>query len=121
MGSKAEMLARVWQREGKQGPLEVVLTTDVAAPVVLHWGVRQQGKGEWVQPSDKLWPQGSSKATETAIDTPFQACLLPALHWLLCTRGLCSLHAWALALFCAVVAHGCEVLYISLEGCSLTL
>ena len=72
MGSKSEMLATVWQHEGKDGPVEVELTSDVAAPMVLHWGVRKPGKGEWVRASEELWPQGSTKATETAVDSPFQ-------------------------------------------------
>lgn len=72
MGEKAEMLATVWQREGKKGPLEVVLTTDVAAPAVLHWGVRRHGKGEWLKPSDSLLPAGSTRATDTAVDSPLK-------------------------------------------------
>lgn len=64
----------VRQRDGKNGPLEVELVTDVAAPLVLHWGVRKHGRGDWSKPSEKLWPSGSTKATDTAIDSPFQVC-----------------------------------------------
>lgn len=72
MGDKSELLATVWQREGKNGPLQVTLTSDVAAALVLHWGVKRQGRGDWAKPPEALWPQGSTPATDTAVDTPFQ-------------------------------------------------
>ena len=36
--------------EGKQGPIHVTMTTDVAQDLFLHWGVRKQGGGDWVAP-----------------------------------------------------------------------
>ncbi|KAK9809702.1 hypothetical protein WJX73_007079 [Symbiochloris irregularis] len=72
MGDKSELLATVRQSEGKKGPLSLDLVTDAAAPLVLHWGVRKGGRGDWSKPSEKLWPSDSTKATDTAIDSPFQ-------------------------------------------------
>ena len=50
MGNKQEMVAAVRAPEGKQGRIEVALTTDVAQDLFLHWGVRKQGGGDWVAP-----------------------------------------------------------------------
>ena len=50
MGNKQEMVVAVRAPEGKQGPIEVALTTDVAQDLFLHWGVRKQGGGDWVAP-----------------------------------------------------------------------
>ena len=88
MGDKSELLATVRQSQGKSGPLAVEVVSDVAAPLVLHWGVRKSGRGDWSKPSEKLWPSGSTKATDTAIDSPFQV-----LGCLACTT--CSQHPTA--------------------------
>lgn len=50
MGNKQEMVVAVRAPEGKQGPIQVALTTDVAQDLFLHWGVRKQGGGDWVAP-----------------------------------------------------------------------
>ena len=50
MGNKQEMVVAVRAPEGKQGPIEVALTTDVAQDLFLHWGVRKQGGSDWVAP-----------------------------------------------------------------------
>src|SRR2546430_264448 len=50
LGNKTEMLVAVRQPEGKQGPTTVTLTTDQPADIVLHWGVRKGGKGDWLPP-----------------------------------------------------------------------
>jgi len=50
MGNKQEMVVAVRAPEGKQGLINVTLTTDVAQDLFLHWGVRKQGGGDWVAP-----------------------------------------------------------------------
>ena len=50
MGNKQEMVVAVRAPEGKQGPIEVTLTTDVPQDIFLHWGVRAHGRGDWVAP-----------------------------------------------------------------------
>lgn len=42
LGSSAELFAVV-QQEGDGQPYEVIITTDVQFPVVLHWGISKQG------------------------------------------------------------------------------
>ena len=54
MGNKQEMVVAVHAPEGKQGPIEVALTTDVAQDLFLHWGVRKQGGGDWMAPPKVL-------------------------------------------------------------------
>lgn len=50
MGNKQEMVVAVRAPEGKQGPINVTMTTDVAQDLFLHWGIRKQGGGDWVAP-----------------------------------------------------------------------
>ena len=50
MGNKQEMVVAVRAPEGKQGPINVTLTTDVPQDLFLHWGIRKQGGGDWVAP-----------------------------------------------------------------------
>lgn len=62
----------VKQPEGTEGSTSITVTTDQPNDMVMHWGVRKQGKGEWLAPPDSLIPKGSEQATETAWDTPLQ-------------------------------------------------
>ncbi|KAK9852315.1 hypothetical protein WJX84_008608 [Apatococcus fuscideae] len=72
MGNKQELLVTVKQPGGKEGATEVTMITDVAANVVLHWGVKKGQSGEWLLPEKDLWPEGSQDAgTGIAVDTPF--------------------------------------------------
>ena len=59
MGNKQELLVTVKQPDGKEGATEVTMITDVAADVVLHWGVKKGQSGDWLLPEKDLWPQGS--------------------------------------------------------------
>lgn len=59
MGNKQELLVTVRQPEGVEGTTEVSMITDVAADVVLHWGVKKGQSGDWLLPAKDLWPQGS--------------------------------------------------------------
>lgn len=59
MGNKQELLVTVRQPGGTEGTTEVTMITDVAASVVLHWGVKKGQSGEWLLPEKDLWPQGS--------------------------------------------------------------
>ena len=73
LGNKTELLVTVKQGEGPEGATNITVTTDQPSGMVMHWGVRKQGKGEWLAPPQGLIPQGSEQATETAWDTPLQA------------------------------------------------
>lgn len=72
LGNKTELLVTVKQPEGPEGSTTITLITDQSNDVVMHWGVRKQGKGEWLAPPESLIPKGSEQATETAWDTPLQ-------------------------------------------------
>ena len=73
MGNKTELLVAVRQPEGQKGPTNITLTTDQPAGVIMHWGVKKQGKGEWLAPPKEIIPKGSEKATDIAYETPLQA------------------------------------------------
>ena len=62
----------VAQPEGLQGSTSITLTTDQPNSMVMHWGVKQKGKGDWSAPPDSLIPKGSEKTTDIAWDTPLQ-------------------------------------------------
>ena len=64
LGNKAEMLVSVWRREGKEGPISVELTTDLSADMVLHWGVKRKGLGDWLAPPEDIIPEGSTILSE---------------------------------------------------------
>ena len=50
LGDKAELLVAVRQPDGPQGATAITLTSDLATPAVLHWGVKRRGKrGEWLR------------------------------------------------------------------------
>lgn len=73
MGNKSEMLVAVRAPEGKQGPIEVSLTTDLAADAFLHWGVRKGASSDWGAPPKEIWPEESTpvEGNAAAVDTPF--------------------------------------------------
>jgi hypothetical protein len=73
MGNKSEMLVAVRAPEGKQGPIQVTLTTDLAAEAFLHWGVRRGASSDWLAPPDSILPPESARVEDNAaaVDTPF--------------------------------------------------
>jgi hypothetical protein len=45
----------VRQPDGPEGSTAVTLTSDLATPAVLHWGVKRRGKrGEWLRPPKEV-------------------------------------------------------------------
>ena len=78
MGDQQEMLITVRQPEG-QGPKQVQVVSDCSTPLVLHWGVRTGGQGEWLLPSEKLWPPGTSKVTDIAAESACKVRAAPHL------------------------------------------
>jgi hypothetical protein len=51
LGDKAELLVAVRQPDGPEGATAITLSSDLATPAVLHWGVKRRGKrGEWLRP-----------------------------------------------------------------------
>jgi hypothetical protein len=69
-----ELLVAVRQPEGKDGPLDITLTTDMPGEVFLHWGVKKGGKEDWYLPPADLRPANSLAPPQDsiALDTPFQ-------------------------------------------------
>ncbi|GMH39379.1 hypothetical protein BSKO_07277 [Bryopsis sp. KO-2023] len=85
MGSREEIFAAVKQ-EVENGPYKVIITTDAAFPLVLHWGIAKGGRGrQWVVPPESLLPLASriyddGKAAETAfLDCGDEECDLETL------------------------------------------
>lgn len=79
LGSKSELLVSVKQTDpamGDDSPVEVVLTTDAASDMVLHWGVKKSGRsGDWKRPSENFLPKGSVLLKDgIAAETEFTRC-----------------------------------------------
>jgi alpha-glucan,water dikinase len=79
LGSKSELLVTVKQTDpamGEDSPVEVILTTDTASDVVLHWGVKKSGRsGDWKRPSENFLPKGSVLLKDgIAAETEFTRC-----------------------------------------------
>lgn len=64
------MLVSVWRLEGKEGPTTVQLSTDLSADMVLHWGVKRSGKGDWLAPPEETIPEGSTILSEVGSRLP---------------------------------------------------
>lgn len=72
LGNKTELLVTVHQPQGHQGPSSIALVTDQPAGMVMHWGVKKQGKGDWLAPPQAIIPKGSEQATDIAWETPLE-------------------------------------------------
>lgn len=74
LGSKSELLVSVW-KEGEDEPYRVVLTTDTASDVVMHWGVRKGTGRDWKQPDGTLLTDETELVPGgKAAETPFEGC-----------------------------------------------
>lgn len=84
MGSKSEMLVVVKQDDpnDSSSPIEVIFTTDAAADMVLHWGVKKTGRSaQWKRPEEALLPPGSVLLKDgIAAETPFTGCDAEECH-----------------------------------------
>ncbi len=49
----------------------ISIITDIAGPLILHWGVAIKTPYEWSQPSDSLLPEGTALFEDLAAQTPF--------------------------------------------------
>ena len=49
----------------------VRLITDLAGPLILHWGVAKRSRHEWALPPPSLWPVGTTVFQEKAAQSPF--------------------------------------------------
>jgi len=80
LGSKSELLVSVW-KDGEKDPYRVVLTTDNASDMIMHWGVRK-GKGrDWKKPPKGLLPEGTEMVTDgIAAETEFSGCTDDECH-----------------------------------------
>jgi alpha-glucan,water dikinase len=79
LGSKSEMLVAVKRIDpgmGDDSPIEVVLTTDAASDMILHWGVKKSGRsGDWKRPDENFLPKGSVLLKDgIAAETEFTRC-----------------------------------------------
>eukprot|EP00899_Mesostigma_viride_P027488 jgi/Mesvir1/7924/Mv11848-RA.3 len=50
---------------------QVVLTTDVTTPLVLHWGVARNDPGEWVLAPAPVRPKDTKQVSPASVETPF--------------------------------------------------
>jgi len=74
LGSKSELLVSVW-KEGESEPYRVVLTTDTASDVVMHWGVRKGTARDWKKPDASMLTETSELVPDgKAAETPFEGC-----------------------------------------------
>lgn len=73
LGNKSELLVTVHQPEGQTGASTITLMTDQPAGMVMHWGVKKHGKGDWSPPPKEIIPRGSEQATDIAWETPLEA------------------------------------------------
>lgn len=56
-------------------PVTVLVSTDVASSVVLHWGVKRPGGGDWLRPDAALLPEGTDLLEGgIAVETAFTPC-----------------------------------------------
>lgn len=80
LGSKSELLVSVW-KEGEEEPYRVVLTTDTASDVVMHWGVRKGSGRDWKKPDDALLTDVTELVPGgKAAETPFEGCTDDECH-----------------------------------------
>jgi alpha-glucan,water dikinase len=56
--------------QGK-GQYHVTFVTDISEPVVLHWGVANHSRHEWVLPPSLLRPTGTTVSKGKSAETPF--------------------------------------------------
>jgi alpha-glucan, water dikinase len=57
---------------GKNGDqYHVVLNTDLAGPLILHWGVADRFRYEWFLPPSSIYPEGTTIFQDKAAQTPF--------------------------------------------------
>jgi alpha-glucan, water dikinase len=66
----AEELAVTVTRDGSD--FQVVLLTDAAGPLLLHWGVTDRARSQWRQPAPEIRPPGTTVFDATAAHTPFE-------------------------------------------------
>ena len=65
-------LKLVIERATSNGGLDISLRTDTSKPVILHWGVRQNGRVGWQLPPRGSWPDGTTaEPGQSAVRTPF--------------------------------------------------
>lgn len=80
LGSKSELLVSVW-KEGEKEPYRVVLTTDNASDMVMHWGVRKGNGRDWKKPPKTLLPEGTELVPDgIAAETEFTGCTDEECH-----------------------------------------
>ncbi|WP_193214311.1 phosphohistidine-like domain-containing protein [Luteolibacter marinus] len=79
LDSGHELAAAVFAQDGSY---RVSLWTDVAAPVVLHWGTMKRARSSWTLPGEDLRPPGSTVFGDVSVESPFaEAGGLRELTW----------------------------------------
>ena len=56
----------------KAGSSTVVISTDAAGPLLLHWGVGERSRDAWHTPPSSLLPPGTTGAQGSGVQTPFE-------------------------------------------------
>jgi alpha-glucan,water dikinase len=65
-----EELAIAVTRRGEQ--YQILLLSDAASPVVLHWGVPERARSQWQPPRFEWRPPGTVVVDNQAVQTPFE-------------------------------------------------
>lgn len=80
LGSKSELLVSVW-KDGEKDPYRVVLTTDNASDMIMHWGVRKGNGRDWKKPSEDLLRDDTNLVPDgIAAETQFKGCTDDECH-----------------------------------------
>jgi len=60
------------ERATSNGGLEISLRTQTSKAIILHWGVRQNGRVGWQLPPRSFWPDGTTAVPgQSAVRTAF--------------------------------------------------
>ena len=74
LGDKSSLFAAVAEDEA-DGSIHLTLTSDSAADLVLHWGVCEKNKHDWVLPEEDLWTAATEPIKDgIAVEDPFIDC-----------------------------------------------
>ncbi|HLH53890.1 MAG TPA: PEP/pyruvate-binding domain-containing protein [Verrucomicrobiae bacterium] len=69
VGDNGQLAASVIRNQGKY---HVLLYSNIAAPLSLHWGIARRSPHEWLQPPDAWRPPGTVLHAGTTPQTPFE-------------------------------------------------
>lgn len=79
LDSGSQLAAAVLRDEEKY---QIILLTDLAGPVGLHWGVQERARAKWRLPDAAICPPKTEECSEVSVESPFsEAKGLRQLKW----------------------------------------